>query len=174
MLPKTDNEIIKAVADTLTDAPIYEMVVKVRVPEQPEVPKRTLMDRFLRKPLPPIAEPELFRTLIFYPCVVANQYRIAGECALLPEQIWQEVEWNIPLLVEHQKRIVYIIAAALQNNHLEPEPALITFLERNMSGKQLARALVASYQTLNMEDFIDSIILMRAAVKILQPEMSQN
>ncbi|MEO6522248.1 MAG: hypothetical protein ABIN91_11260 [Mucilaginibacter sp.] len=175
-----DKQILKAVADTFAGSkPLYEMVVPVRwlpmVPE-PVFPKRTFLDRLLMRPIPPPAPaPETHRTLIFYPCVVANQYRIAGECALLPDAIFNDDSMNISLIPEHQKRIVYIVASAIQNNHLEPDPELMLFIERNLTGEQLRDALVASFQSLNMEAFTDTIVLMRPMVKILKPEeTSQN
>jgi len=158
-----DKEILKAVANTITDAPLHTMVVPVRVPV---LHRHTLWDRILRKPSP---IPETQRTITFYPSVVANQYRIAGEASLLPDEIYQDGSMNIPLIKEHLPRIIYMIAAAIQNNHLEPDPELITFLEQNLTGSQMREALVASFQTLNMEAFTDTIILMKGTVKILMP-----
>jgi hypothetical protein len=175
-----EKQILKAVADTFTDKPLYEMVVKVRVVEEPEVivtpepAKRSFWDKLLGKPLPvPTApatmpEPERERMLTFYPAVVANQYRIAGEASLLPSTIYVDQSLNLSLIPEHQKRMVYIIAAALQNNHLEPDNSLIQFIERNFTGEQLREALTASFQTLNMEAFTDTIVLMKGIVNILQ------
>lgn len=156
-----DKEILKAIADTITEKPLYEMVVPVKW-----LPKRSIWDRITKSK----SKPGTYRTLKFYPCVVANQYRIAGEAALLPEEIWEDHSMNVSLINDHLPRIVYMIAAAIQNNHLEPSDDLIKFIERNLSGDQLLKALTASFQTLNMEAFTDSIILMKGTVKILMPE----
>jgi len=156
-----DKQVLKEIANTLTSAPLYSMdvVVKWQSP-------RSLWDKIRH----PRHQPESIRTLTFYPAVVANQYRIAGEAALLPDEIYQDDSFNVGLVVEHLPRIVYMIACAIQNDHLEPDPALLLFLERNLTGSQLRDALVASFQTLNMEAFTDSIILMKGTVKILTPE----
>ncbi|AMR34132.1 hypothetical protein A0256_23120 [Mucilaginibacter sp. PAMC 26640] len=158
-----DNQLFKSVADTFTDKPIYEINVPIR--NLPAPKPRSIWDRLLRRPV--AAEPETHRILTFYPCVVANQYRIAGECALLPTEIYEDQSMNIALVLAHQPRIVYIVASAIQNNHLEPDSALIQFIECNMTGEQLQNCLMASFQALNMEAFTNTIILMRPMVNIL-------
>jgi len=157
-----ERHILKEIANTITDAPLHTMVIPIR-----SAPKRLIWQRvfdfIVRK------SKETHRILTFYPSVVANQYRIAGEAALLPESIYAEHGMNISFIPEHQKRIVYMVAASIQNNHLEPDPELIKFIERNMTGDQLLEALVASYQTLNMEAFTNTIVLMNGRVAILKP-----
>lgn len=157
-----DKQILKGIADTFTgNKPIHEMEVPVRW-----LPKRSLWQKITKLDY----KPETSRTLTFYESVTANQIRIAGEASLLPESIFQDQSMNIQYIPEHAPRIVYMIAAAIQNNHLEPEPGLIEFIKNNLNGTQLREALVASFQTLNMEDFTDTIILMKGTVRILEPE----
>jgi hypothetical protein len=157
-----ENQIIKAITSTLTDAPIYEMVIPVRwVPKR----KRSLWEWITRKP---ITSHETHRKFIFYPSVVANQYRIAGESALLTDVLYDDTRRNLQFIPEHQKHIVYTVAAAIQNNHLEPEQDLIEFIERNFTGHQLREALMASFQTLNMEAFTDTIVLMKGTVRMMK------
>jgi len=171
-----DKQVLKNIANTLTQAPIHEMDLVVRYVPEPHpviVPERTFMDKLLRRPIPevpPVPEPERVRHLVFHEAVVANQIRIAGEAALLPDTIFQDNSFNVGLVSEHMPRIVYMIACALQNDHKEPAAELITFLTNNLTGSQLRDALVASFQSLNMEAFTDSIILMKGTVKILMPE----
>ncbi len=141
-----------------TEKHIHQIIVPVRVQ------KRSLLDRLLRRPV------ETERTLTFYPCVVANQYRVVDACMQLPNELWQQEYLNLPLLFEHQTRIVYIVAAALQNNYLEPSPALIKFLERNLSGEQLSEALAASVKALCLNSFLESIVLLKPTARILDPD----
>jgi len=155
-----DNAILKSVTETLTGKALHEMVVPIRWR-----PKISFWERIKNWRSP---KPEPTRTLTFFPSVVANQYRIAGEAALLPKELWDDVSMNIIMLPEHQPRIVYMVAAAIQNNHLEPEQELITFIERNLTGRQLREALIASFQTLEMEAFTDTIVLMKGTVNILK------
>lgn len=167
-----EKNILSAITDTLTGKPVYKLTVPVKwLPLTPK-PKRSFWDWLTRKPLPEQPEVETERTLIFAPCVVANQYRVAGAAAQLPEELFEDQSYNLRLLSEHQPTIVYIIAAAIQNNHLEPEQELITFIERNLDGLDLVNALVASFQSLNMEAFTNSIVLMRGTVTILKLKTS--
>jgi hypothetical protein len=156
-----DKQVLKNIANTLTQAPIHEMDVVVRVQA-----KRSLWSRLTDWK----HKPELIRHLVFHEAVVANQIRIAGEAALLPDAIFQDNSFNVGLVAENMPRIIYMIACALQNDHKEPDTALVQFLTNNLTGSQLRDALVASFQSLNMEAFTDSIILMKGTVKILMPE----
>lgn len=158
-----DKDIHKAIANTFTEAPLYEMEVPVRVQQ-----KRSLWKRLTKAG----RNREEVRKLVFYESYVGNQIRIAGEAALLPDEIFIDQSMNIVLIPEHQNRIAYIVAAALQNDDKEPDPALIKFIKDNLKGGQLREALIASFQTLNMEAFTDTIVLMKGTVNILTPEQT--
>jgi len=161
------NQIIKKAVDTLTGKIIYSFTIKNKTPE---VPKRTLWDWILRKPK---VEPILSRDFEIYPCVVANQYRIAGEAITLPTDLFEDegktLTQHVPV---HLPTMIYIIAAAIQNNYKEPEAELIEYLERNMDNIDISQTLVASLQAANMEAFTISIVLMTGASKILEPKSS--
>lgn len=166
--------ILTSIVDTLTGKPVYRLTIPIKwLPDPPKV-KRSLWDWLTRKPMPVLPDLETYRTLEFWPCVVGNQYRVAGRAVLLPKEIFEDQSYNIDLIREHQPNIVYMVAAALQNNHLEPDPELITFIERNLDGIDLINTLIASFQALNMQSFTNSIVLMKGAVSILKPKASPN
>ncbi len=151
---------------------IYQMIVPIRFNDPIRRNARSILYGLLLRPVPPTPEAEKERTLTFYPAVIANSSRIARECALLPNQIYEDAVASMSLLYEHQSRIVYIVAAALQNNHLEPDAKLIKFIERNLSGEELAEAFMASVAALNLEGFYKSILLVRPDVKIIPATQS--
>jgi hypothetical protein len=168
-----DKIILKSIADTFTEAPVFQMRVPVRVVQPIQPIKRTWIDRLLRKPIPISPDPETYRDFVIYPCVAANMIRIAGQAALLSEAIYEDNSENLVKLVpEEMPFMIYIIAAAIQNNHLEPDPELIEFIKINMSGRQIKEALFASFDALEMEAFTDSIVLLKGRVKIINPETS--
>lgn len=167
-----DNQIIQAVVDALTGKVIYEFTIKVNHVEPVVKPKRSVLDWILRKPLPASPEPEIERSFHIKPCVVANQYRISAKALSLPVDLFEEEEKMLAYVPEHLPTMVYIIAAAVQNNYLEPDPELITFFERNLDNLDIAELLVASLQGTNMQSFLTSIVLMNGIASILKPKTS--
>lgn len=168
-----ENEIYSAVADVLTDKP-NSIVIPVRwVPEA--IPyKRTLWEKISRKPIPALPTTELYRQFDIYPCVVANMYRIIGRAVSLPGELLEGelTETVMPFIPEHLPNIVYIIGAAIQNNHLEPDPELLLFIERNFNNRQIFEALYASVEGLGLQDFMNSIVLAKGTIKIMKPKTS--
>ena len=167
-----DSQIIQSVVDTLTGKMTYEFTVPVRVVEPFVEPKRTLWDWICNKPVEPMKEPETERTFTIFPTVVINQYRIAGKALSLPADLFEEEEKMLAYVPEHLPTMVYIIAAAVQNNHLEPDPELITFFERNLDNIDIVQILVGAMAGTNMQSFLTSIVLMNGVAKILKPETS--
>lgn len=167
-----DKFILKSVADTFTGKPVYQITIPVRVPKEVEQPKRTLLGRILRKKPDQVKEPETSRAFEIKPCVVGNMYRVSGHAGLLPDDIFEHQSNNIKLITEHLPTITYIVASAIQNNHLEPDPELIKFLEDNVDAIDLYDLLKASFSSLRMDSFTNSIVLMKGTVGILNPETS--
>jgi hypothetical protein len=168
-----EDEIYSGVADILTDKP-YTLRIPIRWAPEPKPVKRSLLDRLLRRALP-AEHPETIRTFEIFPCVVANMYRIAGRAVLLPKEILGSSELTesvLPLIPEHLPNMVYIIASAIQNNHLEPAPELLVFIERNFTQVQISNALYASIEGLGLQDFLNSIVLAKGSVSILKPKTS--
>jgi hypothetical protein len=167
-----DALIIKGVTDALTGKLIYEFTVKVRCMEPVEQPTRSIWDKLLRKPIPPMPQPETERDFQIYPCVVTNQYRIAGMAATLPVELFEDETSMLAYVPEHLPKMIYIIASAIQNNYKEPEAELITFLERNLDNLDVVNLLTVSLQGANMQSFLTSIVLMNGLAKILIPQTS--
>lgn len=164
------RQIIKGAVDELTGKMIYEFTIPVKHVEPAILPKRTLWDRVLRKPPPSIIEPETERSFQIYPCVAINQYRIAGEALTLPVDLLEDETQALTYVPEHLPTMIYIIAAAIQNNYLEPDKELIQFLERNLDNIDILKILAASLQNANMQSFLTSIVLMNGMASILKPE----
>ncbi|MEJ2905094.1 hypothetical protein WAE58_21795 [Pedobacter panaciterrae] len=165
-----ENFIFKTISDTLTGKKIHQITVKIRMPEKPKPIKYSLWDWIMRKPRPIQPEPELFRTFEIWPCITRNQYRIAGNAALLIDGLSDIHSDNIKFIEENQPIIAYIVAAAIQNNKYEPEPELIQFIEENFDGDDLYTALRASFDNFCMQAFSNSIVLLKGTVAILKPE----
>jgi hypothetical protein len=169
-----ENEMYSGIADVLTDKPFTFTVPVKWLPPVPEM-KISLWDRLrgIKPPMPP--EPETHRTFDIYPCVVANMYRVAGRAAMLPGEILDGVELTesvMPLIPAHMPNMIYIIGAAIQNNHLEPDADLLLFIERNFTQYHIARALYFSIESLGLQAFLNSIVLVKGTVGILQPKTS--
>lgn len=155
-----DNKIISAAIDTLTGKLLFTLTVPVRwLPRTP-----WWKQLFGRK-----SPAEKVRVFEIWPCVVANQFRIVGKALTLPNQMYEEANLLFPIFEQHQKTMLFIIAAAIQNNHLEPDPSLIKFLQRNIDGIDILITLQASLQQVNMQSFFDSIVLMNGLVEIVNP-----
>jgi hypothetical protein len=153
-----ERKIISAAIDTLTGKVLFTLRVPIRW-----TPKKKWWD-FRKKKV------ETERVYQIWPSVVCNQIRIIGKALSLPAEIYEETTQMFPIFAEHQRTMLYIVAAAIQNNHLEPDPELILFLERNVEGQDLLDAMMASLQQLNMQAFFDSIVLMNGTVKIVSPK----
>ncbi len=167
-----DNQIISGVVDALTGKMIYEFTINVKHIEPVIQPKQKWVDKLLRKPLPIADEPETQRSFQIWPCVVVNQYRIAGAAVTLPIDLFDDETKMLGYVNEHLPKMVYIIAAAVQNDYREPDQELITFFERNLDNTDIIQLLAASLQATNMQSFLTSIVLMNGTAKILKPETS--
>jgi hypothetical protein len=168
-----ENNIISKAVDALTGKEVYRFTIGVRHVEgvAPPAPL-SFWDRIRGRKLEPIAQPITERSFTIYPAVVINQYRIAGVAVTLPVEVFESSTAMLSLVPEHLPKMVYIIASAVQNNHLEPDPELITFFERNLDNIDIAQILTASLQASNMQSFLTSIVLMNEVAKILKPKTS--
>lgn len=173
----TENEIIGGAANALTEKPKFVITIPITVLPEPEpIPKRTLLDRLSRKPLPIPKHVEKERTLVFYPCKVANIHRIAAKSLELPDEaLINDVRADLLPLLADQKNlgnIIYIIAAAIQNNHMEPSEELQSFLLLNMDHEDMFLCLHYALGNSGMKSFLNSIVLVRGLITILKPEAS--
>lgn len=170
----TDNEIIGAAADALTEKAKFSITIPVSVPDEAKpLPKRTFWDWLLRRPIPVHEPVETERELVFHPCKVANMSRIARTALLLPgEMISGELTAAVlPLLADeaHKNNMIYIIASAVQNNHLEPAENLINFLNLNLDHEDMFLCMHKSFGELGMQSFLNSIVLAKGTIMILKP-----
>ncbi|WP_114937578.1 hypothetical protein [Mucilaginibacter endophyticus] len=167
-----ENNIISGAVDTLTGKLLYKFTVKVRHIEAMKIKPPTLWDRIRGINGEVEALPELERSFEIWPCVAVNQYRIAGVAVTLPSELFENSTDMLAFVPEHLPKMIYIIAAAVQNDYREPDPELIQFFERNLDNIDIVQILSASLQAANMQSFLTSIVLMNGVAKILKPKTS--
>lgn len=167
-----EREIFSGIAALITDKPKYEFTIKIANPKTPVRPKRTFLDWIRRKPLPPLPPVETERHFVINPCKVGNMYRAAGAAIGLPEEIREGglAETMIPELDKHLGTIVYIVAAAIQNNRNEPSRELLDFIEENFDNIDLFTAFANSIDGLELQSFMNSIVLARGTTTVLKPK----
>lgn len=175
-----DKEIYQGVANSFTEKKKFSITVPVSwrpdAPPPPPPVKRSLFERLfkpapiqLHTPVPPSEE-----TFTIYPCKLANMARIAGASVTLPDAIKDGglAEVVLPLIPGHLPTIIYIVAAGIQNNHEEPSQELITFIERNFDGEDLYACLYPVLEQVQMQSFLNSIVLAKGTVSILKEKTS--
>lgn len=185
------NFILQSIADTFTGKPLHKLTIPVKNVQppkkiivsaaQPIIVKRTIWDKIFRRPIAPQSyteeivryeDAETSRTYEIKPCVVANMYRVAGRASQLPKALYSHKSDNLKFIPEHMPTIAYIVAAAIQNNHLEPDQELIQFIELNLDADEMYEALKAVFSSLRMDSFTNSIVLMTGTVGILDQQTS--
>jgi hypothetical protein len=160
-----DKYILKSVTDALTGKVLHKITVPVKWLPPPKTIswwRKIIQKSVIKLPV------ETHRTFEIWPCVVGNQYRIAGHASLL-KALTDDHRDNIALICENQPIVVYIVASAIQNNHLEPDQELIEFIQNNFDKDDLYTALKASFSNLGMESFSSSISLLKGTAAILTP-----
>jgi len=167
-----ENQIIRAVVDVLTGKVIYEFTIQVRKVKPVLPPKLTIWEKLKGVKPPTAPEPETERTFQIFPAVVVNQYRIAASALSLPVDLFDDPTRMLAYVPAHLKTMVYIIAAAVQNNEEEPDPELIRFFELNLDNPDIVQILSASLQGTHMQSFLSSILLMQGEATILTSEGS--
>ena len=165
-----DNKVLSDIASTLTGKPRAEVTIPIAPRPVPRWKKYCY--RLLRKRIPQTSQKH--RKFLIYPCKVGNMYRIAGRAALLPEEMRDGTlsAAILPLINLHLKDMVYIIAAGIQNNHQEPEPDLMEFIEENFDAEDLYQTLFPVLENMGMQSFLNSIVLAKGTVNILRPVTS--
>jgi hypothetical protein len=167
-----DKFILKSITDTLTGKKVHEFTVPIRVPGTATY-IRSFWDKVLfRKG--DLVKPETSRTFEIWPCVVKNMYRVAGNSALLADNLHDDHSENIKLVNDNMPIIAYIVASAIQNNKFEPAPELVEFLEDNMDAEDMYKALQAAFDNAGMQSFSNSIVLMKGTETILKIKTSPN
>lgn len=161
-----EKDIFSGIAALITDKPKYEFTIPIA---HPKASSRYVLDWIKRVPVQPV---ETERHFVIHPCKVGNMYRIAGAAVGLPAEIRSGglVETMLPVLNEHLGTIVYIIAAAIQNDRNEPSRDLIEFIEDNFDNIDLFRAFNNSMDGMELQSFMNSIVLARGTVTVLNPK----
>ncbi|WP_316743865.1 hypothetical protein [Pedobacter antarcticus] len=170
-----NNKIIQGAVGAMIEKARYILTVRIENPAPTKPVKRTFLDRILQRPVDS-PEIETERKLVFKPCKMANMYRIASAALDLPDGILKGdlTSAILPLLKEpgHIEKIAYVIAAGVQNNHLEPEQELIQFILNNLDEQEMFDCLYQTLGNLGMQSFLNSIVLVRGTVNILEPKTS--
>lgn len=164
-----EKNIYQGVANTFTEKAKFTITVPVSwLPDRAPV-KRTIIDRIFKGRAKEEPEIETERTFTISPCKVANMYRIAGASVGLPDEIKKGglAEAVMPLITDHLPTITYLVAAGIQNDHNEPDPDLIQFIERNFDCEDLYSCLSPILENLGMQSFLNTIVLAKGTVKIL-------
>jgi hypothetical protein len=169
-----NRKVHQGVVNTFTEKPKLTFTVPVSWVPPVEPVKRSLFDKVFRGKAIQLPSVETERTFTIYPCKVANMWRLAGAASELPEEIREGTlaEIVLPLINDHLTTIVYIVAAGIQNNHEEPSPDLIQFIERNFDSEDLYTALFPVLENIRMQSFLNSIVLAKGTVNILKPKAS--
>lgn len=159
-----DRKTISEAAENLFDKDVFTLTVKVRE----QIAKRTLLDRLSGKELP------TERVFVIKPATVGTMLRIASKAVLLPETIFDgpEASTILPLIHNHIEDLVYIVAAAIQNNKHEPDHELIEFIKNNFDAKDLFDVLGPTLKNIDMASFFNSIVLVKGTERILLPKSS--
>lgn len=148
------------------EKPVYSLTVPVTwTPKE----KRSFLNWLTRRPTPPAATE---KTFTFTLSVVANMTRIAKVAMNLPQELFGNTaeEMLMDKIQECSKDMVYIIAAGIQNNRLEPDPELMTFIENNFDSKSLHEAFQITIAQLGLYYFMRSIVLISGSSSILKPK----
>lgn len=128
MLTKEEKDEISSLElRTLLDAPIERFEVIVR--------NRTFIDKILFRPKK--------REFVIYKTRVCNMARCAEIAYRVPElkgqvnDVFDMTRIVMPLIKDHRKDFLYLIAACIQNNSKEPSKSLIKFLDDNLHAESL-------------------------------------
>lgn len=166
-----ERDIYSGVAATLTEKPVYKF--SVAVDWQMPLSRWSVVDWVMKK-LGKV-RPEVDRQFEIKPCKVGNFHRVAGRAVLLPDQFFSGDDMDaaiIPLLTEYRNDLTYIIASAIQNNCEEPGRLLVKFIQKNFDNIDIYHGLKASLDGLEMQSFLNSIVLVKGTETILKPRTS--
>lgn len=156
-----EDEVLSGIGETLNEKEVYTFTIPIN-----EHRKLTLWDRLLRRKV------ETSRTFTIYPCKTCNMVRVAGTAVRLPKEILDAgmSEAIMPLMVENIELMVYVVASAIQNNSREPKKSLLKFIRDNFDAIDMYNALHAALNGLEMESFLNSIVLAKGTLSILKPK----
>ena len=152
------NDILKKVADTVTDTPI-----KITVGIRPQ----SRIHAWLQK----IGAMPKVRTFMVYQTTLGNLIRISGLLVSMDGDIMTIVKDGYKAVDEYGPIFSRIVAIAIHNKKSEPPKKLLDFIDANITPAELADLLGVVLKQMNLQDFLSSIILTKG-VNVL--EMSRN
>jgi len=158
----TEDNIISGAGEAMAGKDPFKITIPIAEP------KRSFWKWIIRKPV------EKERTFMFSPCKVGNMFRIAAKAVTLPKEIiqGQQSEVLLPLFAEHLNTIIYIVAAAVQNNKYEPKKELIQFIHDNMDHEDLYTCMLYSLDNVGLDSFLSTIALAKGTIQVLKPKVS--
>lgn len=144
---------------TKIDKPIGEVTIRNK--------DYNIIDRILRRPKQ--------RTFTLYKCRVCNMERSAEIAYRLPElqgevNTLEELTGKaFPLLKDHAKDLVYLLACFIQNNSKEPKKSLVKFIRDNIDGDELFDITRKCLTQSGLMSFINATLLVKGTnVKIAE------
>ena len=154
------KETLSKVGDVLTEKP-KEITVNIR-------PKNRF-ERFLMN----IRLKSNKIVLQIFPIAPGNIWRISSRVILIPDDILKQDVRKIVFTgyYEHGEKLIYIAACAIQNDENEPSKELIKFLTYKTSNKIINDVLDAVFVQLEVQHFINSIVLMKGLNVLNVPEV---
>ena len=111
------------------------------------------------------------RTVEFTTCMACNMKRIVSAALLLPDELFgvKLKDIALPQINNNLDKLIYIVAAGIQNNSKEPEPELIDFVKNNFDHEQLLEGFNYTINQLGMQSFVGCLVIARGS-KILKGE----
>ncbi len=147
---KTKEELLQAVADTVTEKPAT-LNIDIR-------PKNKFHSWLIKHKISPSK-----RFFPIKPQRVGNIYRIAGRAVSF--NVAGVLEANDPvgilmkLMHEHGDDIIYIVASVIQNDHREPTKKMLDIVKNEFVIDDLYTVLEVGLATYNVQSFLNSIVL---------------
>lgn len=108
-------------------------------------------------------------TFTITPIKLRNVYRIASKAVLIPDDFLDRP--IVDIVANYFEHVVYIVAVGLQNDSEEPSKRLIELIKDNFSNEEVAEVLLTIFNSLNIKDFLTSIVLIKG-MNILQNQTS--
>lgn len=162
-----EKQTLQAVAETITDKPTLSFEVEVK--------RRHWLDRLLRR--------NKARQFTIRPAVVGTMLRISARAIQLHEELTDAIRLDtgkatadmgatMQLVHAHMADVVYIVAAAIQNDCEEPSERLQAFIRQNFDAEDLVQVLLPVLAGLNLQGFLNSIVLVKGTEGVLRPKTS--
>lgn len=109
----------------------------------------------------------LHRDFLIYRTRVCNMARAAAIANRIQEvtgeikTVHDLTQITLPLIQEHHKDVIRLIACCIHNSHTEPPKSLIKFLDDNISGEQLFDILVTCIHSSGLQSFLSATMLIK-------------